>query len=80
MRKMNCPICNAEMIAGKLYGDRYELKWLPAGRQLCFGVWARGSEKIDSRTKSEHLKSRPYALGHKCDLCSKILLDTEPDN
>jgi len=72
---MKCPLCGVEMVSGKLYGDRYALKWLPSGKRLFLGIWAKGGEKIDDRTGGEKYISRPYVKGNKCAHCKKIILD-----
>jgi hypothetical protein len=72
---MKCPLCSAEMISGKLYGDKYALKWLPSGQKLFLGIWAIGGETIDSRTGGEKYLARTYSNGHKCEHCRKIILD-----
>lgn len=63
------------MVSGKLYGDRYALKWLPSEKRLFLGIWAKGGEEIDDRMGAGKFISRPYVKGHKCKHCKKIILD-----
>lgn len=63
------------MEVGKLYGDRYALKWLSEDQKLLLGIWATGGEKIDSRTKKQKWTIRPYISGFKCTNCQKLILD-----
>ena len=69
---MKCPWCNNEMTAGKLYGDRYSLKWLNEGQGLVFGIWAAGDV---IGTGGGFSGFRPSAKGHRCVACKKIVID-----
>jgi hypothetical protein len=72
---MKCPICSCEIEKGKLFGDRYALKWISDNKKLFFGIWAFGGEVVSSRKKS--FLSRPFVNGYKCSNCKKIILDME---
>lgn len=74
---MKCPICACETEKGKLWGDRYALKWLNDQKKLFLGIWAFGGQAIDSRKKGLKSFSRPFAAGYKCLNCKKIILDIE---
>ncbi len=74
---MNCPICNSETEKGRLFGDRYALKWLSERKKLFLGIWAFGAECVDSRKTETKLFSRPFVTGHKCAKCKKLILDLD---
>ena len=77
---MKCPLCGVEMVSGRLYGVRYALKWLPAGKRLFLGIWARGGEKIDDRAGVARYVARPFVKGYKCKHCKKIILEIDQNN
>ena len=68
---MNCPWCGRAMTAGRLYGDRYPLKWLNAAQKLVLGAFAFHGDTIGQAS----LLSRPYATGHRCASCRKLVID-----
>jgi hypothetical protein len=72
---MNCPICGKRMTSGRLYGALYAHKWLPDPKRLFLGIWVIGGQPVDSRTLRQKFWVRPYADGHKCETCQKIILD-----
>lgn len=74
---MNCPFCNKPMTLGRLYGAQYVHKWLPTPKRLFLGIWAIGAERIDSRSTRQRITVRPFADGHKCKACQKIVLDVK---
>jgi hypothetical protein len=61
------------MTRGRLYGDRYSLKWLNHDQHLTFG-FAMGGVTIGSPTT---LMSRPHASGYRCVSCKKIVVDED---
>lgn len=63
------------MEAGRLIGDRYALKWLPACKRLFLGIWAFGATAVDSRKGIAGL--RPFVNGQKCARCRKLILDMD---
>jgi hypothetical protein len=65
------------MASGRLYGAEYAHKWLPDTKFLFLGIWAIGAERVDSRAGWQKIKSRPFAEGHKCETCQKIILDVK---
>jgi len=77
MNEMKCPICGSTMVPGRLYGSQYAHKWLPKSKRLFFGIWAIGAEPVDSRSLRQRFTVRPFADGHKCETCQKILLDVK---
>lgn len=67
---MNCPRCNGEMKLGRIYGDRYRLKYLPDPKRA--SIFAVGSDKIGF---GGAFTGRPFVLTHRCDRCRVQLLD-----
>ena len=72
---MKCPWCNKDMTPGKLYGDRYSLKWLNEDQKLTLGIWALGGDIIGHASVLGGIFGRPYAVGHRCLACKKIVID-----
>ncbi len=71
---MKCPWCSQEMIPGKLYGDRFPLKWLNEDRKLTLGIWAIRGDTVGHYGRLGGF-SRPRAMGHRCLSCKKIVID-----
>ena len=71
---MKCPWCNNDMISGKLYGDKFPLKWLNEDRRLTLGFLAIGGVTVGGYGRLGGF-SRPRAVGHRCLACKKIVID-----
>ena len=71
---MKCPWCGQEMMRGRLYGDRYSLKWLNHDQRLTLGAFALGAVTVGSPTT---FLSRPHASGYRCAGCKKIVVDED---
>ncbi|EEG75608.1 PF20097 family protein [[Clostridium] hylemonae] len=61
---MKCPYCNKNMKPGKIWQDRYALKWVPSERRFPFGGGIRLTSIIEDR---------PFIEAYYCDNC-KILI------
>lgn len=59
------------MTRGRLYGDRYPLKWLNEAQKLVLGAFAFNGDSIGQAP----LLSRPYATGHRCTSCKKLVIE-----
>lgn len=68
-----CPYCEQEMISGKIYGDRYQLKWMPNTNHLILGTWVK-SDYIPVG-ESGYLVSRPRVEADYCKKCHKMIID-----
>jgi hypothetical protein len=68
---IKCPWCSQEMTPGKLYGCRYALQWLNHDQGLVLGNWALGGDPVGYPGPWR----RPYAVGHGCLACKKIVID-----
>lgn len=71
---MNCPYCENEMVEGKILGDRYMLKWMPADKKKTLGIFANNSINVGSKGG---LVGRPYAVASYCKECNKMVVDVE---
>jgi len=60
------------MIQGNIYGDRYNLKWLPEETPLFLGIWAKGGIELG---QSEMLFSRPKVETFMCNTCHKFIIN-----
>jgi hypothetical protein len=69
---MKCPYCSAEMVEGTIYGDRYQLKWLPKDHKLLFGIWAIDGLKLGS---SGLFGGRHRVDASLCQSCQKMVID-----
>jgi len=67
----DCPFCGNRMEDGAILGDRYRLKWMPAGQSMALGIFALGGEPIGENK----LLSRPQVEGMRCTACRKMILD-----
>ncbi len=72
---MKCPWCNYNMTPGKLYGDRYSLKWFNQDQKLALGILAIGADIVGHASVLGGMFGRPYAVGHRCLECKKIVID-----
>lgn len=74
---MNCPYCSTEMIDGNIYGDRYQLKWLPKTQKLKWGIWATNSLKLGTTSLGGN---RPRIASSLCQSCQKMVIDLKETN
>jgi hypothetical protein len=58
------------MKLGRIYGDRYVLKYLPDPKRAV--LWAFGSDSIGFGSP---FIGRPYVVTHRCDRCRVQLID-----
>ena len=63
-----CPYCQTPMELGSILGDRYKLKWLPKGKKLFLGIWAKGALILGKRGFN-----RPKLEGWHCSKCKLII-------
>lgn len=68
-----CPYCEESLIEGKIYGDRYQMKWMPNHQKLVLGTWVQG-DYIPVGTSGFNL-IRPHAKADYCKRCEKIIID-----
>lgn len=68
---MECPYCKQEMVRGYIYGDRYQLKWLPEDKKLLLGIWAEGGIALGEKG----MLSRPKVEAFVCKSCNKAVMD-----
>lgn len=61
------------MQAGRIIGERYQLKWLAAEIPLTLGIWAVGGIPIGQGGFMQF--NRPHAWGWRCSMCAKIIVD-----
>jgi hypothetical protein len=72
---MKCPECQAEMMRGYLYGDRFSLKWLPESTPLFLGIWAFGGKTIG--TSHFMLGGRHKAKCYRCEKCKLSMIKND---
>lgn len=72
MENKKCPYCNSELTEGKLYGDRYKMKWMPLKDKLVMGIWAK---KDYISVGVSYFIGRPQAPADYCKHCHKIFID-----
>jgi len=73
---MKCPYCGKEMLSGKIWGDRYQMKWMPDDQKLLLGIWANNYIPIgDGRSFLRLI--RASAKAHVCIDCRKLIHDLE---
>jgi DNA-directed RNA polymerase subunit RPC12/RpoP len=75
---MKCPYCGKEMVSGKIYGDRYQMKWMPDDKKLFLGIWVR-ENFIPIGTGFLGFK-RPRAKAYVCLDCKKLIHDIQLDD
>jgi len=68
-----CPFCRQPLQAGRIYGDRYRLKWLGNDVPLTLGIWAAGGHEIGHGGFMQF--NRPHVYGWRCANCCKIIVD-----
>lgn len=68
---MKCPYCSADMEEGTIYGDRYQLKWLPKTQKLLMGIWAKGGLKLGQGG----MTGRSRVEANWCSACKKLIID-----
>ncbi|WP_254506730.1 PF20097 family protein [Anatilimnocola floriformis] len=68
-----CPFCSQPMHAGRILGDRYQLKWLYANSPTLLGIWAVGGIPIGHGGFMQF--NRPHVWGWRCAGCAKIIVD-----
>ena len=73
---MKCPYCSADMVDGTIYGDRYQLKWLPKSQKLLMGIWAKGGLGLGQGG----LMGRSHVEASLCDRCQKLVIDVSSAN
>jgi hypothetical protein len=61
------------MEMGKIYGDRYAMKWLPDKDGLTLGIWAIGGLQMGST----HIFSRPRIIAFRCRICRLSLIEND---
>lgn len=71
---MKCPYCNKEMISGKIYGERYQIKWMPDDKKLFLGIWANNYIPVG---KGFNLLHRTRAEAYVCIDCKKLIHDLD---
>ncbi|WP_025725222.1 PF20097 family protein [Acholeplasma granularum] len=73
MENNKCPYCGNNLIEGKIYGERYRLKWMPKEDKLALGIWV----------KPDHIPLgyggfygvRPRVNSSYCQNCQKMIID-----
>lgn len=68
---MECPYCGNVMIAGRILGDRYALKWMPNEKSLLMGIFAHSSIRLGERS----LVGRPSVDTMYCRMCKKMIIN-----
>lgn len=68
-----CPFCRAPLEAGRIIGERYQLKWLRIDVPLTLGIWAMGGLPIGHGGFMQF--NRPHVYGWRCANCCKIIVD-----
>jgi|GEM_PF-684211 len=68
-----CPFCRQPLQPGRIYGERYKLKWLAADTPLTLGIWAVGGLEIGHGGFMQF--NRPHVYGWRCAHCCKIIVD-----
>jgi hypothetical protein len=68
-----CPFCHAPLQAGRIIGERYQLKWLDINTPLTLGIWAVGGLPIGRGGFMQF--NRPHVYGWRCARCCKIIVD-----
>lgn len=67
-----CSYCQSILIKGKIYGDRYQMKFMPLEDKLNLGIWVK-SNHIPLGKSS--FVGRPSVDATYCDACKKIIID-----
>ena len=73
-KTMKCPNCDMEMTRGKIYGDRYALKWTSDANGLFLGIWARGANIIG---RASILIGRASAVSFRCNGCELSVIPND---
>ena len=68
-----CPFCRFPLQAGRIIGERYQLKWLGNDVPLTMGIWAVGGIPIGRGGFMQF--NRPHVYGWRCSNCCKIIVD-----
>lgn len=68
-----CPFCRYPLQAGRIIGERYQLKWLASDVPLTMGIWAVGGIPIGRGGFMQF--NRPHVYGWRCSNCCKIIVD-----
>jgi len=68
-----CPFCHQPLQPGRIFGDRYKLKWLPCDVPLTIGIWAAGGLEIGHGGFMQF--NRPHVCGWRCASCCRIIVD-----
>jgi hypothetical protein len=68
-----CPFCRCPLQAGRIIGERYQLKWLSNDIPLTLGIWAVGGHPIGHGGFMQF--NRPHVYGWRCANCCKIIVD-----
>ena len=73
---MKCPYCGGEMVEGTIYGDRYQLKWLPKTQKLMMGIWVMDGLRLGH----SGLAGRSRVEASLCESCQKMVIDMHSPN
>lgn len=72
---MECPYCKKEMEEGKIYKDRYNLKWVGDTEDKDFGPFTFGPKNAVKLTNGEEM----YMIAFVCKECRKLIADIKTD-
>lgn len=67
-----CPYCQGPLQEGVIYGDRYQMKWMPVEEKLVLGTWVKG-DYIPVGTG--RLFGRTQVHADYCEKCEKMIID-----
>lgn len=70
---MECPYCKKEMEEGKVYKDRYNLKWISSNDDKDFVFATCLAQNAIKLTHSSEL----YMTAFVCKDCKKLIADIE---
>ena len=65
-----CPVCKEKMEAGRVYSDRYALRWIPEKEDCGFPVPFKGIKLNGTLDKA-------YLDAYICQKCKKVIIDYE---
>jgi Domain of unknown function (DUF6487) len=66
---MKCPKCSGDMKLGRIYGDRYSLKYLADPKRAV--IFAFGADRIGTMSAFQ----RPNVITHRCPRCAIQIID-----
>jgi hypothetical protein len=61
------------MERGKIYGDRYSMKWLSDRKGLSMGIWAVGGIELGET----RFIGRPRIQSHRCNACKLTIIEND---